>query len=215
MPPVNFDFQYASSLCDEQRWDYLRSVIDSATSSWKPGCTSDFEFLQEVGFDPHSLQQLRTGFHLPLVDGQVEVTDMKNHPSFTECQLHASEEWRRLEALGKVVFHGRDSAGRPIRPAGLHVIPIGGVVKERKNCEHMESFLDRFKLRLIIDLKKGRVNSLIDWDQRKLSFGTLEQCIARLKKNGFQYLLHMKDFFQLAIGLSEQFVGGFLRSCSG
>ena len=206
MPSVAYDFGLSKTLPDGVRLQYLRDSIEASSSKWPAGTTLDFEFLESVGFDADLLARLRDGIKLPLVNENVPVVQLPNHPSLRECSKHASEEWSRLERLGKVRFLGRT------KPHDVFIIPIAGIIKPRQGLENEPdlTFLQRFKLRLIIDLKRGKVNEYVQYARRKLQFGTLEAVVNKMTKSCWCFILDLADcFFNIPIHQSSQRLLGF------
>ena len=203
MPQVDFDFEHSARLNDDDRLQYMKSVIEQTTASWGQN-PLDVEFLRSCGYDEKLASELESGVVLPLIEGEEDVVQLPNHKSMAECCEHASREWDRLAGLGKVQFVGSQ------KPDWLWLMPCAGVIKERPGAEQEEDWLKRFKLRLIVDMRRGLVNSRLDWQQRKLKFGTLEECCFRLQKGGWQIIVDCADcFFNWPISGQSRYLLGF------
>ena len=125
----------------------------------------------------------------------------------------ADKEWDRLEALGKVSFF---PTGAP-KPAQLNVNPCALILKPREGVADSADVWDRFKARLIMDLKRGRVNERIPG--AAVACGTLELAVGRMKTGDFLFVVDLQDaFLNWRVRPVDAFLLGFFsarRQCYG
>ena len=116
------------------------------------GLTLQIDLLEELGAHPCFVHEWLYG--KPLQPADRSTTSFRNHPSLVQHSDWAEAEWSRLEALGKIQFFPK--ADGP--PAGLHVNPCALLLKPRKGVPEDAPEADKFKARLLMDLKLGGIN---------------------------------------------------------
>ena len=132
-----------------------RVIRRNASLEWwdgVPGLTLRFDFLASAGANQELLHQWRHG--RVLEPSARPAKRARNHPSVSARPEWAEREWARLEARGKIEFF---PAGAPNTPE-LNVNPCGLILKQREGAGEDEPDEVRLKPRLIVDLRRGRVN---------------------------------------------------------
>ena len=103
---------------------------------------------------------------------------MHTKPPFSSNPQHVGQKrvdhW--LEELGKVSFF---PSGAP-QPLSLNVNPCGLLLKERAGSLPDASEQERWKARLILDLRKGRVKKRVP--HVGVSYGTVDMAVSRMHK---------------------------------
>lgn len=169
-----------------------------------PGLHLRFDFLSANGVDAALLHSWRHGHLLgasPVVPRQA-----RNHPSVTSQQLAwAEREWDRLAEVGKVSFFPVDTPP----PKHLNVNPCGLILKPRPGADAEADETERFKARLIVDLRRGGVNECMP--NVDVAYGTLGQAVARMSAGSWLFVLDLRDcFFKLACFRRRLVYSGFL-----
>ena len=171
--------------------DLLAEVRDgnSNLQDWEgvPGLHLRFNFLSANGADPTLLHSWRHGHSLgasPVAPRQV-----RNHPSVMSQLAWAEREWDRLAAAGKVSFFPVDTPP----PKHLNVNPCGLILKPRPGTDVEADETERFKARLIVDLRRGRVNECMP--NVEVEYGTLDQAVARMSAGSWLFVLDLHDCF--------------------
>ena len=188
------------------RLDRLRAHIrqhNAGMAWWQNvrGLTLRFDFLKACGAGPEFLQQWRNGVALGAT--AAPPASVPNHPSVAEHGAWAAAEWDRLESLGKVRFF---STGR--KPPGLNVNPCALLLKPREGADEAASEEERFKARLILDLRRGRVNERLP--HITVAYGTVDRAVSKLSQGSFMFVLDLQDcFFNWRVQPSDSNLLGF------
>ena len=143
------------------------------------GLTLRLDILGHLGADPSFLEWWRAG--RPLHAAGAVPRRFKNHPSLVQHSEWAEAEWNRFEALRKIIFFAPSDGP----PPGLHVNPCALLLKPRKGVADDAPEKDKYKARLLMDLKLGGINArLPHWD---VNYGTTDLALSRMQK-GLTYL---------------------------
>ena len=177
---------------------------NSALQEWEgvPGLHLRFDFLSANGADPALLHSWRHGHSLgasPVVPRQA-----RNHPSVTSQLAWAEREWDRLAETGKVSFFPVDAPP----PKHLNVNPCGLILKPRPGADAEADESERFKARLIVDLRRGGVNECMP--NADVAYGTLDQAVARMSAGSWLFVLDLRDcFFNWRVSDADSYALGF------
>jgi hypothetical protein len=189
----------------EDRLENLRSLIRQTndTMGWWQGVrglTLRFDFLKQCGAAPEFLQTWRNGISLGAA--AAPPANIPNHPSVAQHSSWATAEWSRLEALGKVRFFSS-------KPPTLHVNPCALLLKPREGVDASAAEQERFKARLILDLRRGRVNERMP--QVSVSYGTVDHAVSMLQSGSFMFVIDLQDcFFNWRVSTADANLLGFL-----
>ena len=133
--------------------------------------------------------------------------EFRNHPSLEDNPEWAEREWDRLAAMGKVSFF---PMGAP-KPLQLNVNPCALILKPREGVADVAEVWERFKARLILDLKRGRVNMRVP--PVSVSYGSAELAISRMSVGDFLFVVDLQDaFFNWKVLPEDSFLLGFYSS---
>ena len=178
---------------------------ENASMQWHHGVrglTLDLDFLAVAGATSDFLQLWEHGVPLGALSAESRCTP--NHPSVRTHNTWAENEWSRLEELGKVSFF---PSGAP-RPLSLNVNPCGLLLKERAGSLPDASEQERWKARLILDLRKGRVNERVP--HVGVSYGTVDMAVSRMHKGDFMFVVDLQDcFFNWRVCDADSYLLGF------
>jgi hypothetical protein len=89
--------------------------------------------------------------------------------------------------LGKVSFFPVDAP----KPDQLNVNPCALLLKPREGISAEADIWERYKARLILDLRKGRINERAP--SVGVAYGTVELAVARKKVNDFLFVTDWQD----------------------
>ena len=151
------------------------------------GLTLQLDALKALGAARAFLDQWRFG--VPLEAQATAPSRVSNHPSLVQNDSWAAAEWDRLERLGKVFMF---PLGEP-PPHKLNVNPCALLLKPREGSDESAPEVERWKARLILDLRRGRVNERLP--QVGVAYGTLDMAVSRLKKGSHMFVLDIQDCF--------------------
>ena len=180
---------------------------NAALSWWQGirGLTLRFDFLRSAGVSNAFLDRWLRG--RPLDAPGAVPRHARNHPSCRENEEWAEREFSRLSSAGKVTLW---APGAP-KPAGLNINPCALILKPRTDCAEEAPETDRFKARLIVDLRRGRVNEFLP--EVPVNYGTLEQAVSRLTTGSWMFVLDLQDcFFNWRVAEDDTFLLGFYVS---
>ena len=187
----------------------LRAYVESRSSRltwWNnvPGLTLRLDFSESCGASVDFLKWWAEGEILDAAPDRPSVG--RNHPSLATHDTWADKEWARCAALGKVSFFPR---GAP-RPTGLHVSPCALLLKVREGVTETTEDHDRYKARLIVDLRRGRVNHRLP--HIGVSYGTVDMAVSRLQAGPFIFKIDLQDsFFNWKVAPEDSWQLGFIR----
>lgn len=161
---------------DAARLDRLVNRIRDVVSTFPVGNALNLERLAELGASEELLTKWSLGW--PINKDFDCPVDIPNHPSLKEHAKRVSEDWARLEKLGKVVFEPSGSN----KPPKLHVNPCAAIVKDRPNPDPSWADDDprRTKLRIIIDLLRSLVNEHAVSED--VDFSSIEKALNKMKQ---------------------------------
>ena len=200
--PVAPSAQTASCIMDELR---ARILHGNSALTWYEGIlglTLKLDFLEACGASAELLRQWKEGRSLG-VDNQPVPKRARNHPSVDMHANWAEREWTRLEDAGKVEFFPLGA-----RPAELNVNPCGLILKQREGIQEDATEEQKYKARLIVDLRRGRVNAHLP--EIGVSYGTLEQAISRMRRNSWLFVVDLQDcFFNWRVAPADTMMLGF------
>ena len=176
----------------EDRLAHVQSLVRSAnnTLSWWQGIrglTLQLDTLRALGASPEFLEQWTLG--VPLGAQAAAPSRVPNHPSLVQNDSWAAAEWDRLEKLGKVFMF---PPGAP-PPPKLNVNPCALLLKPREGADDSAPEIERWKARLILDLRRGRVNERLP--QVGVAYGTLDMAVSRLKQGSHMFVIDLQDCF--------------------
>ena len=168
---------------------YIRQT-NASLSWWNSirGLTLRLDRLASLGAAPEFLSKWEHG--QPLGAQPAAPKRVPNHPSLAEHDSWALAEWNRLEKLGKVFLFPRGV--QP--PANLNINPCALLLKQRDGVDD-DSLPEeeRWKARLILDLRKGRVNERLP--EVGVAYGTLDMAVSRLRRGSFMFVIDLQDCF--------------------
>jgi hypothetical protein len=166
------------------------------------GLTLELDYLAAIGAAPHMLAWWEHG--RPLEAAPHTPKEFRNHRSVSEHSHWADAEWSRLERLGKIHFY---PAGSP-RPAGLNVNPCALLLKKRAGASDDAPEEQKWKARLLCDLKRSHVNDTMP--TLSVRYGTVELAISRIASRGFLFVIDLADsFFNWMLTVSDSMLMGF------
>ena len=166
---------------------YIRDRNSHLRAPLVPGLTLNFEYLRGIGAKQNFLHDWSAGRKLgssPAIH-----REFRNHPSLNQNSTWADAEWNRLELLGKVSFFPR---GEP-RPTRLNASPCALLLKPREGADPEDDIQNRFKARLILDLRRGMVNPRMP--DVGVNYGTVDRAVSMLRQNDWIFVVDMQDCF--------------------
>ena len=163
------------------------SGIKSAVKVLPVGNALQLEAMRSLGASPELLERWEFGW--PVARDTLVPADAPSHPSLAASAARVSAEWDRLAALGKIVWFAE---GAP-KPAKLHVNPCAAIVKDRPGADPSLAEELRTKLRVIVDLRRGGVNSIaVD---EGVDFASLEKVLGLMRPRDFVWVIDLTDAF--------------------
>ena len=189
-----------------QRLQNMRDECKLRMSSWTftdgiRGVVLNLDFLRDKGVSPCFLRQWRDG--IALSADVIRPRHRANHPSMKQHDQWAEIEWSRLERLGKVTCLLGTS-----RPDSLNVNPCASILKEQHGASNDAPETDRYKARLIVDLRRGGVNPHLP--AVEVHYGTVEQAVLQFSVNDFIFILDLQDcFFNWRVAPTDAWLLGF------
>jgi len=132
-----------------------RIKAGNAALQWESGIrglTLRFDFLEACGVAPEFLRIWRHGQAIGA--SGASASHSRNHPSCYEHEPWVEHAFDRLDTAGKIQLFAPGQA----RPPNLNVNPCALILKLRPDTADDVRALDRFKARLIVDLRRGRIN---------------------------------------------------------
>ena len=100
----------------------------------------------------------------------------------------AEREWQRLEALGKIQFFPNFE-----RPSSLNVNPCALILKERSGSPEHASVWERYKARLIMDRRRGRVKERLP--SVEVHYGTVDLAVSQMHVGNLLFVIDVVDCF--------------------
>ena len=150
------------------------------------GLRLNLDFLRTAGASDAFLRVWEVGVDLRATPATPRTH--RNHPSLGQHSVWAERVWNRLEKLGKVEFFPDETC-----PPRLNVNPCGLILKERPGVDADLEKWERFKARLIVDLRRGRVNERLP--AVGVAYGSVELAVATLHQGDYMFVLDLADCF--------------------